>query len=98
MRMLLGTAVENRREVKKWKVCELAKKVKVEPEFITQIEKGRRLPSEKILERMIKALGIDLKPYYYADKHPGITSYLRPDIVMRLKSGKAIIIESKTTK
>lgn len=98
MGILLGTAVENRREEKKWKVCELAEKVKVEPEFITQIEKGRRLPSEKVLARMIKALGIDLKPYYYADKHPGIISYLKPDIVIRLKSGKTIIVETKTTK
>lgn len=77
MGKLLGEAIREHRKKLKLKVYELAKKVGVEPEFITQIEKGRRLPSEKILAKIEHVLKIDLKLNYLHDKHPDMGSYLK---------------------
>jgi len=96
MEKLLGKAIKNLRKGIHLKVYELAARVDVQPEFITQIEKGRRLPSETVLEKLSRVLKMDLKPYYYSDKHPEIVPYLKPDIVAKLKDGRTLYVEVST--
>ncbi|MFA5350207.1 MAG: helix-turn-helix transcriptional regulator [Candidatus Omnitrophota bacterium] len=72
----LGNGIKGKRKELKLKVYELANKVGVNPVFITQIEKGYRFPSEKILGKIGQVLGEDFRILYYLEKHPDFITYL----------------------
>lgn len=100
MANVLGKVIRKRRKELGWKVYELANKAKVKPEFITQIEKGHRLPSETVLKTIAKILGIDIKPYYYFDKHPDIGPYLNSEsweMIRAADTAKLKLVKIKKT-
>ncbi|MCX5693689.1 MAG: helix-turn-helix transcriptional regulator [Candidatus Omnitrophica bacterium] len=71
------------------KVYDLAKKARVTPEFITEIEKGRSYPSPKVLERICLDLKYDFRPIYFKERHPDMYA---------LMNNKLIVIEYKHSK
>lgn len=83
----LGECIRKCRKEAKFKVCELAKRVGVEPEYITQIEKGRRYPSEKLINKIIKTLGFDFRPIYYKEKYADLIIFVknRPYLLAEIK-------------
>lgn len=76
MKQTLGLIIKSQRIANRWKVKELAQKVDVTPEFITQIEKGRRYPSLEVLDRLSKILEVDLNPIYIQERHADIATGL----------------------
>lgn len=56
--MELGKNIEKKRKVNKLTTVELAALVGVKPQFISQIENGKRLPSLKTLQKLASALKI----------------------------------------
>ena len=57
--MRLSQALRQRRAAKGWTQRELARRVKVTPPYITQLELGLRTnPSLPVLRRLAKALGV----------------------------------------
>jgi Helix-turn-helix. len=82
----LGTSIREHRKKTKLKVYQLAKKVGVSPEFITEVELGYKYPSAKVLEKICKVLVYDFRPTYMKERHP--------DLVLLLKD-KVIAVEFK---
>jgi Predicted transcriptional regulators len=54
--MYLGANMERLRKIKKMTTVELAALAGVKPQFISQIENGKRSPSLKILQKIAAAL------------------------------------------
>ena len=73
----LGAIIRQRREKLGLKVYELAKKVGINPVYITQIEKHGKLPSPKVIDSLERALGISLWILYMGEKHPEILEKFR---------------------
>ena len=96
----LGVSIKKGRKKKDWKVYQLADRVGVSPEFITGVERGYKYPSEKLLEKMCKALGVDLKPFYYNERYPEFVAYIRkhPDVIAYIQGKKKYVIEVKSGK
>ena len=61
----LGQKIRKRREELGLKVYEFAKKVGVNPVYITQIEKHGKLPSLKVLKAIVDNLNTDKPSAYY---------------------------------
>ncbi|MFC1674608.1 helix-turn-helix domain-containing protein [Candidatus Omnitrophota bacterium] len=59
-KLTIGQLLRSNRQRKGLKVYELAKLVKVNPVYITQIEKGYKLPSPETFLKIIKHLDIDI--------------------------------------
>jgi len=69
----LGKAVRKRRIERGLKVYELARRVGIDPVYITQIEKHGKLPSIPVMEAISDVLGdIDLFNSYIYIKYPMI--------------------------
>jgi len=68
----LGTIIRQRREKLGLKVYELAKKVGINPVYITQIEKHGKLPSPKVIDSLEQALDVHLWNLYLGEKHPEV--------------------------
>lgn len=63
---MLGEHIRELREKQDWSVRELARKLKVSAPFMSDVELGRRHPSEVVLERLASVLDTtvhDLKKY-----------------------------------
>ncbi|HUJ30715.1 MAG TPA: helix-turn-helix transcriptional regulator [Candidatus Acidoferrum sp.] len=61
-----GERIRELREARDWSVRELARKLKVSAPFLSDVELGRRHPSEDVLERIASVLGTtaaDLNKY-----------------------------------
>lgn len=56
----LGQKIRERREELDLSLREFAKKLKCSPPFISDVEHGRRFPSEPMLEEMARLLKLDL--------------------------------------
>ena len=56
--MSLGKNIERLRKAKKLTTVELASMVGVKPQYISQIENGKRSPSLKILQKIASALNV----------------------------------------
>ena len=56
----LGERLKELRQVASLSLRQLAEKVKVTPPFISDVELGRRYPSEGVLAELAKALGAEL--------------------------------------
>ena len=83
----LGGIIKERRLIKGLKVFELANKVGVNPVYISQIEKHNKLPSQKVLESIEKALDIKLFDFYIKQKSPDLERRFRHSV-----SGGAYIL------
>lgn len=60
------------RRIRKMRQWELAKKVGLSSTYISQIENNRSEPTQKTLNKISKALGIEVKVYYRVeDKKQG---------------------------
>ena len=57
---LLGKRIKNIRETKNIKQVELANMIDIEPTNLSNIEKGVHFPKDETLNKIIKALDIDL--------------------------------------
>ena len=57
-----GSAVRERRKKQKASQQEYAEKMNVAQTFISQIERGERVPSLELAERICKDLNLDFKP------------------------------------
>jgi len=73
----LGESIRKFRKEKGLKVCELAEKIKVAPEFITLVETGNRLPSEKNLMKIMEVLGCDVRTLYYNEKYADMIVFFK---------------------
>jgi transcriptional regulator with XRE-family HTH domain len=51
-----GLAIRKLREYRGWKVYELARKVRIDPVYLTQIEKHNRFPSPAVMEKIAEEL------------------------------------------
>jgi len=71
-----GDCVKRLRKERGLKVYELADKVGVTPEFITQTEKGRRYPNILNLEKISHILGEELKTLYFREHRPDILALI----------------------
>jgi transcriptional regulator with XRE-family HTH domain len=56
----LGQRIRERREQLDLSLREFAKKLKCSPPFVSDVEHGRRFPSEPMLEEMARLLKLDL--------------------------------------
>jgi len=68
----LGAIIRQRREKLGLKVYELAKKVRINPVYITQIEKHGKLPSYKVINSLEQVLDVSLWNLYMKEKHPEV--------------------------
>ena len=68
----LGAIIRQRREKLGLKVYELAKKVGINPVYVTQIEKHGKLPSYKVINSLEQVLNVDLWTLYMGEKHPEV--------------------------
>ncbi|WP_037808473.1 helix-turn-helix transcriptional regulator [Amycolatopsis sp. La24] len=55
---MVGSALREAREAKKWGVRELARRIGVSPGAIPEWEQGRRTPSPLIVARILGSLGV----------------------------------------
>ena len=68
-----GAAIRKMRELRGWKVFELAEQVDVAPVYITQIEKHNQLPATAVMERISKALhDEELLKIFLKYKYPAV--------------------------
>jgi transcriptional regulator with XRE-family HTH domain len=61
-----GERIRELREARDWSVRELARKLKISAPFLSDVELGRRHPSDDVLERIASVLGTtaaDLNKY-----------------------------------
>jgi transcriptional regulator with XRE-family HTH domain len=66
----LGEYIRELREKHDWSVRELAKKLKVSAPFLSDIELGRRHPSDDVLERLASVLGTTTEELKKFDARP----------------------------
>jgi transcriptional regulator with XRE-family HTH domain len=68
----LGERIRELREQKDISLRELAKKLAVSPAFLSDIELGRRYPSDEVLARIAKELGSTVESLKQYDTRPPI--------------------------
>lgn len=66
----LGERIRERREEQDLSLREFAKQVSCSPPFISDIEHGRRFPSELVLQAMAKVLKLPLEELQSLDPRP----------------------------
>jgi len=74
---ILGERIRELREARDWSVRELAKNLKVSAPFLSDIELGRRHPSEDVLERIASALGTTAADLSNYDPRPPVQELKR---------------------
>ena len=70
-------SIREHRKKKGLKVYQLAGKVGVTPEFITEVERGYKYPSPKVLTKICKILQFNFGPVYLKERHPDIMQFLK---------------------
>lgn len=63
--ILLGKRIRDIREAKHIKQVELANMIEIEPTNLSKIEKGAHFPKDDTLNKILKALNIDIKDLFY---------------------------------
>src|SRR5215210_5483942 len=77
MSKTLGERIRELREEKDFSLREFAVKLDVSPAFISDIELGRRYPSDDNLARMAKLLGTTLEALKAYDTRPPVSKLRR---------------------
>jgi len=67
-----GERIRERREELDLSLREFAKLVKCSPPFISDVERGRRFPSDQVLELMAQVLKLKLKELKEIDPRPPV--------------------------
>lgn len=68
-----GAAIRKMRELRGWKVFELAEQVGIAPVYITQIERHNQLPATAVMEKIAKALhDEELLKVFLKYKYPAV--------------------------
>lgn len=80
--MKIGERIRNLREAKNLKVTELAKKAYISQPYLSDIEKGRTMPSIDKLKTICDALEISLSEFF------GELSELPPDLIKLIENTK----------
>lgn len=62
-------------------VYQLAERVDVTPEFITEVEGGYKYPSMKVLGKISKVLRFNFMPIYLRERHPEIAESLKAELL-----------------
>ena len=73
----LGERIRELREQKDISLRELAKKLGVSPAFLSDIELGRRFPSDEVLARISKELGESIESLKKYDTRPPVEELKR---------------------
>src|SRR5260221_14638942 len=73
----LGERIRELREQQDWSVRELAKKLKVSAPFLSDVELGRRHPSDDVLERLASFLGTTAENLKKHDARPPVQELKR---------------------
>jgi transcriptional regulator with XRE-family HTH domain len=73
----LGELIRELREKHDWSVRELAKKLKVSAPFLSDVELGRRHPSDDVLERLASFLGTTAENLKKHDARPPVQELKR---------------------
>ncbi len=73
----LGTYIRRLRDERDLSLREFAKKLDVSAPFISDIELGRRHPSEDVLARIAQVLGVEVKDLRARDTRPPIDDIKR---------------------
>ena len=63
--ILLGKRIRDIREAKHIKQVELANMIEIEPTNLSKKEKGAHFPKDETLNKILKALNIDIKDLFY---------------------------------
>ena len=63
--ILLGKRIRDIREAKHIKQVELANMIDIDPTNLSKIEKGAHFPKDETLNKILKALNIDIKDLFY---------------------------------
>lgn len=89
--MKIGERIRNLREAKNLKVTELAKKAYISQPYLSDIEKGRTMPSIDKLKTICDALEISLSEFF------GELSELPPDLIKLIENTKKLTEEERKT-
>lgn len=73
----LGQTIRERREEKDLSVRELAKKADISPAFLSDVELGRRHPSEDTLTKIAQILGLPVADLRTLDTRPAVEEIRR---------------------
>jgi transcriptional regulator with XRE-family HTH domain len=73
----LGERIRELREQKDISLRELAKQLKLSPAFLSDIELGRRYPSDEVLGKIAKELGTSVESLKQYDTRPPIEELKR---------------------
>jgi transcriptional regulator with XRE-family HTH domain len=73
----LGERIRELREQHDWSVRELAKKLKVSAPFLSDVELGRRHPSDEVLVRVASVLGTTVDDLKKHDARPPVQELKR---------------------
>jgi hypothetical protein len=73
----LGQTIRERREEKDLSVRELAKKAEISPAFLSDVELGRRHPSEETLAKIAHLLGLPVGDLRKLDTRPAVEEIRR---------------------
>lgn len=73
----LGERIRELREAHDWSVRELAKKLKLSAPFLSDVELGRRHPSDDVLERIASILGTTTADLNQYDQRPPVQELKR---------------------
>ena len=57
-----GTIIAEVRKQKGWTQPQLAAKIKVDPIYLCNVEKNKKIPSIDLAEKLVMVLGLDRKP------------------------------------
>lgn len=75
MKMTLGQFIREERDKRDWSVRELARRLEITPPFLSDIELGRRFPSEDTLKGIAREFKIDLETLQQFDHRESLTDF-----------------------
>jgi transcriptional regulator with XRE-family HTH domain len=76
-KMTLGQFIREERDKRDISLRELARRLKITPPFLSDIELGRRFPSEDTLKAIAKEFDIDMEKLRQFDHRESLTDFKR---------------------
>ena len=71
-----GTIITEVRKQKGWTQPQLAAKIKVDPIYLCNVERNKKVPSIELAEKLVMVLGIDRRQFLFLilrTKHPTLS-------------------------
>lgn len=69
MALTFGAAVANKRKALDLSQKELSAKIEISPQYLNDIERGRRYPSESLIPKFAEVLELDENTLFYLANH-----------------------------